>query len=117
MLVGRCGEIRTALFHAWRMPANRVPRTTVVMKINGGRSATIPPPLCSWVFVCSAGASWCAPTGWHQAIGQRGLICLKKSLPLLSTRMNAGKSSTSIFQMASMPSSGYSSSSTLLIEF
>ncbi len=29
---------------------------------------------------------------------QRGLICLKKSLPLSSTRMNAGKSSTSIFQ-------------------
>lgn len=32
--------------------------------------------------------------------------CLKKSLPLSSTRMNAGKSSTSIFQTASMPSSG-----------
>ena len=33
----------------------------------------------------------------------------KKSLPLSSTTMKAGKSSTSIFQTASMPSSGYSS--------
>ena len=37
---------------------------------------------------------------------------VKKSLPLSSTTMNAGKSSTSIFQTASMPSSGYSSTST-----
>ena len=48
---------------------------------------------------------------------QRGLICLKKSLPLSSTRMNAGKSSTSIFQIASMPSSGYSTHSMLLMLF
>lgn len=48
---------------------------------------------------------------------QRGLICLKKSLPLLSTRMNAGKSSTSIFQIASIPSSGYSTHSMLLMLF
>ena len=34
---------------------------------------------------------------------------VKKSLPLSSTTMNAGKSSTSIFQTASMPSSSYSS--------
>ena len=33
---------------------------------------------------------------------------LKKSLPLSSMTMNAGKFSTSIFQIASMPSSGYS---------
>ena len=38
----------------------------------------------------------------------QGLSCLKKSLPLSSTSMKAGKSSTVIFQMASMPSSGYS---------
>ena len=48
---------------------------------------------------------------------QVGLICWKKSLPLLSTRMNAGKSSTSIFQIASMPSSGYSTHSMLLMLF
>ena len=48
---------------------------------------------------------------------QRGLICLKKSLPLSSTRMNAGKSSTWIFQMASIPSSGYSTHSMLLMLF
>ena len=36
----------------------------------------------------------------------------KKSLPLSSTTMKAGKSSTSIRQTASMPSSGYSSTST-----
>ncbi len=41
---------------------------------------------------------------------------LKKSLPLSSTTMKAGKSSTSIFQIASMPSSGYSSSSTFLMQ-
>ena len=32
---------------------------------------------------------------------------MKKSLPLSSTMTNAGKSSTSIFQMASIPSSGF----------
>ena len=48
---------------------------------------------------------------------QRGLICLKKSLPLSSTKMNAGKSSTCIFQIASMPNSGYSTHSMLLILF
>lgn len=42
-------------------------------------------------------------------------ICLKKSFPLSSTRMKAGKSSTSIFQMASIPSSGYSTTSTFLM--
>ena len=41
----------------------------------------------------------------------------KKSLPLSSTRMKAGKSSTRIFQMASMPSSGYSTHSMLLMLF
>ena len=40
-------------------------------------------------------------------------ILLKKSFPLSSTRMKAGKSSTVIFQMASMPSSGYSTHSML----
>jgi hypothetical protein len=39
----------------------------------------------------------------------------KKSLPLSSTKMNAGKSTTSIFHTASMPSSGYSSTSTCLM--
>ena len=42
-------------------------------------------------------------------------MVLKKSLPLSSTRMKAGKSTTSIFQMASMPSSGYSTHSILLM--
>jgi hypothetical protein len=41
----------------------------------------------------------------------------KKSLPLSSTTTNAGKFSTLIFHTASMPSSGYSSTSTDLIEF
>src|SRR5262249_29158779 len=40
----------------------------------------------------------------------------KKSLPLSSTTMNAGKSTTSIFHTASMPSSGYSSTSTLVMQ-
>ena len=40
-------------------------------------------------------------------------VVLKKSLPLSSTRMKAGKSSTVIFQMASIPSSGYSTHSML----
>jgi len=48
---------------------------------------------------------------------QRGLICLKKSFPLLSTKINAGKFSTSIFQIASIPNSGYSTHSMLLILF
>ena len=40
----------------------------------------------------------------------------KKSPPLSSTTMNAGKFSTSIFQTASMPSSGYSRVSTLRMQ-
>ena len=48
--------------------------------------------------------------------GAQGLSCLKKSLPLSSTRMKAGKSSTVIFQMASMPNSGYSTHSIDLME-
>ena len=40
----------------------------------------------------------------------------KKSLPLSSTMMNAGKSTTSIFQIASMPSSAYSTTSTCLMQ-
>lgn len=40
----------------------------------------------------------------------------KKSLPLSSTTMNAGKSCTSIFHTASIPSSGYSSTSTLVMQ-
>ena len=42
---------------------------------------------------------------------------LKKSLPLLSITINAGKFSTSIFQTASIPNSGYSKTDTFLIEF
>jgi len=42
---------------------------------------------------------------------------LKKSFPLSSTTMKAGKSLTSIRHTASMPSSGYSSTSTFLILF
>ena len=44
------------------------------------------------------------------------LTSAKKSLPLSSTTMKAGKSSTSIFQTASMPSSSYSSTSTCLMQ-
>src|SRR5260370_12282525 len=40
----------------------------------------------------------------------------KKSLPLSSTTMNAGKSRTSIGNRASMPSSGYSSTSTRVMQ-
>ena len=43
-------------------------------------------------------------------------VSAKKSLPLSSTTMKAGKSSTSIFQTAYMPSSGYSSTSTCLMQ-
>ena len=43
--------------------------------------------------------------------------CAKKSLPLSSTMMKAGKSSTSIRQIASIPSSSYSSISTFLMQF
>ncbi len=39
----------------------------------------------------------------------------KKSFPLSSTTINAGKSSTYIFQIASIPSSAYSTTSTFLI--
>ena len=52
----------------------------------------------------------------YHFLGHQGFRVLKKSLPLSSTRMNAGKSSTSIFHTASMPSSGYSTHSMLLIE-
>ncbi len=41
--------------------------------------------------------------------------CLKKSFPLSSTRINAGKFSTSIFHTASIPSSGKSIHSTFLM--
>jgi hypothetical protein len=41
---------------------------------------------------------------------------LKKSAPLSSITMNAGKSSTSMRQIASIPSSGYSSTSTFLMQ-
>ena len=53
----------------------------------------------------------------HQHLQSHGFNCLKKSLPLSSTRMKAGKSTTCIFQMASMPSSGYSTHSMLLMLF
>jgi hypothetical protein len=43
--------------------------------------------------------------------------CAKKSLPLSSTIMNAGKSSTSMRQIASIPSSSYSWISTFLMQF
>src|SRR5690242_17354102 len=41
---------------------------------------------------------------------------LKKSLPLSSMMMNAGKSTTSMRQIASIPSSGYSTTSTFLMQ-
>lgn len=42
---------------------------------------------------------------------------LKKSFPLSSTTIKAGKSLTSIFQTASIPSSSLSRTSTLVIQF
>ena len=51
-----------------------------------------------------------------ESVPAEGQILAKKSLPLSSTTMNAGKSTTSIFQTASMPSSGYSSISTFLMQ-
>ena len=54
---------------------------------------------------------------FETATQNRYLNRAKKSLPLSSTRMKAGKSSTRIFQMASMPSSGYSTHSMLLMLF
>jgi len=47
---------------------------------------------------------------------QPRLSSLKKSAPLSSTTIKAGKFSTSIRQTASMPSSGYSSTSTFLMQ-
>ena len=46
---------------------------------------------------------------------QPRLSSLKKSLPLSSITMKAGKFSTSMLQIASMPSSGYSTVSTFLM--
>src|SRR5688572_9362787 len=43
-------------------------------------------------------------------------ISLKKSLPLSSMMMKTGKSSTSMRQIASIPSSGYSTTSTFLMQ-
>src|SRR6185437_5107054 len=45
----------------------------------------------------------------------RAVMSAKKSLPLSSTTMKAGKSRTSIRQTASIPSSGYSITSTLVM--
>lgn len=47
---------------------------------------------------------------------QLRLSSAKKSLPLSSMTMKAGKSTTSIFQTASMPSSGNSTRSTFLMQ-
>ena len=52
----------------------------------------------------------------HALHGVHGLSCLKKSLPLSSTNIKAGKFSTLIFHIASMPSSGYSTHSMLLMQ-
>ena len=51
-----------------------------------------------------------------QQVDQPRLSSLKKSLPLSSTTMKAGKSTTSIRQIASMPSSAYSTVSTFLMQ-
>ena len=61
------------------------------------------------------------PTGWRRRASARRsrqprFNSLKKSLPLSSTTMKAGKSTTSIRQIASMPSSGYSTVSTFLMQ-
>ena len=49
----------------------------------------------------------------NRVMGRPCQSCWKKSLPLSSTSMNAGKSSTSMRKIASIPSSGYSRTSTL----
>ena len=51
---------------------------------------------------------------WSKARSYRP-SCLKKSFPLSSTRIKAGKFSTSIFHTASIPSSGKSIHSTFLM--
>ncbi len=50
-----------------------------------------------------------------QLQGVHGFNSLKKSCPLSSTSMKAGKSSTRIFHTASIPNSGYSTHSMLLM--
>src|SRR5262249_22735673 len=58
--------------------------------------------------------------GWRARDGRRSphprFRSLKKSLPLSSMTMKAGKSTTSMRQIASMPSSGYSMHSTFLMQ-
>jgi CHASE3 domain sensor protein len=58
------------------------------------------------------------PNAWRALEPERQprFSSLKKSLPLSSMTMKAGKFSTSMRQIASMPSSGYSSTSTFLMQ-
>jgi hypothetical protein len=52
----------------------------------------------------------------REAIAHPKFNSLKKSFPLSSMTTNAGKSTTSMRQIASMPSSGYSTVSTFLMQ-
>ncbi|BBR05545.1 Uncharacterised protein [Klebsiella quasipneumoniae] len=84
-----------------------------------GRVRRKPPPGRKAIPITKTGLSSAiaAPKGGQVYFTQRAhcdvWICWKKSLPLSSTRINAGKSSTSIFQIASIPSSGYATHSRL----
>ncbi len=77
-----------------------------------GRVRRKPPPGRKALTLTKSGLSStsAAPKGGVGYFTQRAhcevWICWKKSLPLSSTRIKAGKSSTSIFQIASIPSSG-----------
>ena len=85
---------------------------------NGGRCVPVLHDICHHIFLYHNKLSGCCTGGSNFIIylqAQRGFNCLKKSLPLSSTKMNAGKFSTRIFHTASMPSSGYSTHSMLLM--
>src|SRR4029078_3226718 len=74
----------------------------------------------SATYVFLAPLSLPSPKGGRDQIRERTIYprfsSLKKSLPLLSMTMKAGKSTTSMRQIASMPSSGYSTHSTFLMQ-
>ena len=59
---------------------------------------------------------WLSKSMAHSGGAYPRFSSVKKSLPLSSVTMKAGKFSTSMRQIASMPSSGYSMHSTFLMQ-
>lgn len=104
---------RRATYSIWAAPAcarkcaavPRPPEPLACAKASGRAGPDGDP--CEWPEAISS--SLCIPA-------QPRFSSLKKSLPLSSMTMNAGKSSTSMRQMASIPSSGYSTVSTFLMQ-